>query len=47
MVDKLKDRMASAGWYERQWKRALRRLRDLAESGDGVEPIRVAGASRL
>ena len=47
MVDKAKDRMASAGWYERQWRRAVRRLRDLAESGDGVEPIRVAGASRL
>lgn len=45
-IDKIKDRAASAGWYERQWKRALKRLRDLVESDAQVEPIRVAGASR-
>jgi len=45
-IDKLKDRAASAGWYERQWKRALRRLRDLAEADAEVEPLQVAGASR-
>jgi len=46
-VDKGKDRMASAGWYERQWRRAVKRLRDLVESDEGIEPLRVAGASRL
>lgn len=45
-VDKIKDRMASAGWYQRQWNRALTRLRDLVEAGAGVESLRVAGASR-
>lgn len=44
-ADKLKDR-ASSAWYERQWKRALKRLRDLVEADADVEPIRVAGASR-
>jgi uncharacterized protein YndB with AHSA1/START domain len=44
--DKVLDRLSAAGWYERQWKRALSRLRDLCESGDAAEPLRVAGASR-
>lgn len=44
-VDKVRDRLASAGWHERQWKRALGRLRELVESGAAIEPIRVAGAS--
>jgi uncharacterized protein YndB with AHSA1/START domain len=35
------------GWYRRHWARALRRLRDLAES-DGTPPrVVVAGADRL
>lgn len=46
-VDKLKDRISSAGWYGRQWKRALRRLRDMVEADAEIEPLRVAGASRL
>lgn len=45
-IDKLKDRASSAGWYERQLKRALKRLRDIAEADAEVEPLRVAGASR-
>lgn len=45
-TDKLKDRMASAGWYERQWRRALTRLRDLVETDADIEPLQVAGASR-
>lgn len=44
-LDKIKDRLGSAGWHERQWKRALGRLRELVESGVGIEPLRVAGAS--
>lgn len=47
MTDKLVDRLASTGWYERQWKRALTRLRDLIEEDVVLEPLRVAGASRL
>ncbi len=45
-TDKLRDRLASAGWYERHWRRALTRLRDLAEADAGIEPLQVAGASR-
>ena len=44
--DKLRDRLVSSGWYERQWKQALTRLRDLAEADAAIEPLRVAGASR-
>lgn len=45
-VDKIKDRLASSGWYGRQWKRALTRLRDLHEGDVTIEPLHVAGASR-
>lgn len=45
-IDKALDRLSSTGWHERQWKRALTRLRDLCESGETAEPLRVAGASR-
>jgi uncharacterized protein YndB with AHSA1/START domain len=45
-IDKLKDHAASAHWYERQFKKALKRLRDLVEADVAVEPLRVAGASR-
>ena len=44
-VDKLKSKFHRSGWYERQWDRALKRLRDLVESGVEVEPLQVAGAS--
>jgi uncharacterized protein YndB with AHSA1/START domain len=45
-VDKLKDRLSSARWYERQFNRALRRLREIAEGEAAAEPLRVAGVSR-
>ena len=45
-LDKLKDKLSSSGWYERQLKQALTRLRDLAEADARLEPLRVAGASR-
>ncbi|MFN8151989.1 MAG: SRPBCC family protein [Solirubrobacterales bacterium] len=44
-IDKLKSKMHRSGWYERQWEQALKRLRDLVESGAEVEPLQVAGAS--
>lgn len=47
LADRIGDRMASAGWYGRQWKRALTRLRDLVEGEAAIEPLRVAGASHL
>lgn len=45
-MDSIKDRLASSGWYQRHLKRALTRLRDLAEADSVIDPLRVAGASR-
>jgi len=47
LADRIGDRMTSAGWYGRQWKRALTRLRDQVEGEAAIEPLRVAGASHL
>jgi uncharacterized protein YndB with AHSA1/START domain len=44
--DRLRERLGSGRWYRRQWKRALVRLRDLVESGEPIDRLRVAGASR-
>jgi hypothetical protein len=46
-LDKLKDRLMPAGWHQRQWRRALIRLRDLVEGDAGIERLHVAGASQL
>lgn len=46
-VDHLKDRLGSAGWYRRQWRRALVRLRDMLEAEERIERVEVAGASRI
>lgn len=46
-ADIAKGKLGAARWYRKQWKLALRRLRDMLESGDPIEPIRVAGASRV
>jgi uncharacterized protein YndB with AHSA1/START domain len=51
----LADRAMDAGaglrgterWFRRQWKKALGRLRDLAESGEAPARIEVAGADRI
>jgi uncharacterized protein YndB with AHSA1/START domain len=47
LLDSVRGRLGAGRWYARQWKRALRRLRDLIESGEEVVPVRVAGASRV
>lgn len=44
-LDKLKTTLTGSGWYRRQWERALKRLREQAESGAEIEPLQVAGAS--
>ena len=46
-LDAVRGKLGAGRWHRRQWKRALRRLRDLIESGDEVVPVRVAGASRV
>ncbi len=45
-IDRLKSIAMGSRWYRRQWARALKRLRDLAESEARAEPLQVAGASR-
>ncbi len=45
--DRIREHLGVAGWYRRQWKRALARLKDLAEAGSDVEPAVVAGADRI
>lgn len=45
-LDVVRERLGAGRWYRRQWRRALRRLKELAESERPVEPVRVAGASR-
>ena len=46
-LDAARGKLGAGRWHRRQWKRALRRLRDLIESGDEVVAVRVAGASRV
>jgi hypothetical protein len=47
LFDKLHEPFPSARKLRREWARALRRLRDLAESGEPVQAIGVAGGDRL
>ena len=46
-LDRVRERLGARRWFRRQWAHALERLRDLAESGDAVEPVGVAGADPL
>jgi uncharacterized protein YndB with AHSA1/START domain len=47
MSDSARARLGAARWYRRQWKRALKRLRALLEDEQPIEPLRVAGTSRI
>ena len=46
-LDRLREMLGAARWYRRQWRRALRRLRELLESGASVQRIGVAGEDRV
>jgi uncharacterized protein YndB with AHSA1/START domain len=46
-LDRGREMLGAARWWRRRWARALRRLRDLLESGASVEPVGVAGADRV
>ncbi len=46
-VDRARELFGATRWYRRQWRRALRRLKGLLESGASVEPVRVAGEDRI
>jgi hypothetical protein len=47
LFDKIHEPFASPRRLHRDWERALRRLRDLVESGEPVAGIGVAGGDRL
>jgi uncharacterized protein YndB with AHSA1/START domain len=46
-LDRVKDALMPAGWHRRQWRRALARLRGIAEGDAAIERLHVAGASPL
>lgn len=46
LVDSTRSKLGAGRWYRKQWKRALKRLAALAESGEVPEPLRVGGLSR-
>jgi hypothetical protein len=46
-LDRAREMLGAARWWRRRWARALRRLRELLESGSSVEPVGVAGADRV
>jgi Polyketide cyclase / dehydrase and lipid transport len=46
-LDKLRELLGGARYLRRDWRRALARLRDLAENERPVERVRIAGGERL
>ena len=42
-IDRVRERLGARRWLRRQWSRSLERLKDVAESGESVEPVGVAG----
>lgn len=45
-LDRLREHLGAVRWYRRRWAQALRRLRELAESGREADAVAVAGGSR-
>lgn len=46
-VDRVRELLGASGWFERNWRRALVRLKHLVEAGGPSERVAVAGADRL
>jgi hypothetical protein len=46
-LDVVREHLGAARWYRRQWERALRRLRELAEAGERPRPLAIAGGAPL
>jgi len=47
IFDRIRNPLGRAGKLRRDWKRALRRLKDVAESGDAAPAVQVAGLDRV
>ena len=45
--DRVRERFGHARRFRRRWGTALERLREILESGDPIEPVRVAGEARI
>jgi uncharacterized protein YndB with AHSA1/START domain len=45
--DRLRELLGASGWFERNWRRALVRLKQVAEAGGPTERVVVAGADPL
>lgn len=46
-LDRMRERVGGGRWHRRQWALALRRLRQVAETGRPLERIAVAGGERM
>lgn len=46
-IDRAKAGSRLTRWHARQWKKALKRLRTIVENEEPIEPVAVAGASRI
>jgi hypothetical protein len=46
-VDVALGKLGAGRWYRKQWRKSLKRLRDLIENDEPIQPLRVAGASRI
>jgi uncharacterized protein YndB with AHSA1/START domain len=46
-LDRMRELLGAARWHRRQWRRGLRRLRELLESGAAVQRVGVAGEDRV
>jgi uncharacterized protein YndB with AHSA1/START domain len=46
-LDRIRDPLGSSRWLQRQWRRALARLKELVETEAPIERVVVAGADRL
>jgi Polyketide cyclase / dehydrase and lipid transport len=47
LLDRIKEPLKGSRWFTRGWRRALARLKSVAESEAPVERVAVAGADRL
>ena len=46
-VDRVRELIGASGWFERNWRRALARLKQVAEANGPFERVLVGGADRL
>jgi hypothetical protein len=46
VIDKVRE-LGRSRWWRRRWSKALRRLRDLVESGAEIPRAKVAGGDRI